>query len=735
MAIKVIKRLFSGSTPVVVLSVLLLVSLYLMGDATQGSVKFGRLYSTLLVVNVLGALILVVMIGSHLYRLYRHYRSGVTGSRLTVRLLGVFILLAVVPVSVVYYFSVSFLHRGIDSWFDVRIEQALQDSLELSRTALDTRMRDLLRQLELMSVELGDVDAGISPLLLDDLRQQSNAAEMLLFTSSRIIAASSEDPVDFVPSRPNAAVLADLRQSGQHVGLDPITDRGLNIRVIVRVPVIESLGEAHYLQGLYPVARRHSTLAASVQEAYAKYKELAYLRKPLKYSFTLTLSLVLLLTLLTAVWGAFFSARRLAAPIRDLAEGTRAVAAGNYRARLPQPMVEDELGFLVRSFNEMTERVYQSQEEAQRSHAQVEAQRAYLEALLGSLSSGVFSLDGLLRVRTVNAAASQILGEDLTVCIGDAFETIGTRYPVLQEFIDDVMPHLVGNVSEWREELSISSAAGTKIFMCRGAGLSSSDGLRGGYVIVFDDITGLVQAQRNAAWGEVARRLAHEIKNPLTPIQLSAERLRHKYLNKMPAGEAEALDRYTTTIVQQVEQMKEMVNAFSEYARAPQMKLQAVDVNRLVEDVLLMYRGDTRSVDLQTRLEDCLPSVQADDARLRQVLHNLLKNALEAMEGQANACVTITSRCVSEAACRFVELSIEDNGPGVPEELMGQVFDPYVTTKTKGSGLGLAIVKKIVEEHGGVLSVDNLTDGGARFILKLPVTAGAEPDAGKDKTG
>ncbi len=722
MLLDALKRLTSGPRPVALLFVLLLASFYLMSGATQNTALFGRLYSLLLAVNILALLLLLALIGRNLVHLLQQYREHAPGSRLTLRLVVMFVLLALAPVSVVYYFSLQFLHRGIDSWFDLRVEKSLEDALELGRASLDGRLRELLRQTRQAAGELGPVPDGTAALKLNELRQNSEAAEMTLLTlRGRPIASASMDPSAIIPAMPSEAVLQQLRQGLDYARLEPLGDAGMHVRVAVTLPSLEPGAESRVLHALFPVAERLSQLADSVQEAYSQYKELAFLRQPLKYSFTLTLSLILLLSLLTAVWAAFFSARRLVAPIRDLAEGTRAVAEGDYDKRLPLPG-RDELGFLVRSFNEMTYKIAQSQLAARHSQRQAEEQRTYLEAVLGRLSSGVLTLDGDGVLHTVNAAAGHILGAELDDVVGRPLQELPGRHPVLDQFVAALLPHLTPAEPDWRAELVLFGPKGRQVLMCRGALLPGNEQIGGGHVIVFDDITALIQAQRDAAWGEVARRLAHEIKNPLTPIQLSAERLRHKYLTTMPAADAEVLDRSTHTIVQQVEALKEMVKAFSDYARPPQMRLEMVGMNRIISEVVDLYRTDHRPVSFDLQLDARTPAIEADAGRLRQVLHNLIKNALEAC-GHDGAHLRITTRCAEETGCRYVELGVCDDGPGIPEELLTNLFEPYVTSKPKGTGLGLAIVKKITEEHGGMIWVENLPEGGACIIIRLPVKA------------
>ena len=729
MANRALKRFFTGLGPILAFVLLLLVSLVLMSNATQGSARFGRMYSVLLVINALGLIALGGLIAWNLFTLLRQVRRGQAGARLTVRMVAVFVILSVTPVLVVYYFSLQFLHRGIDSWFDVRIERALDDALELSRSALGVRMRELLSNTKVVAEDLVDMPDDQIAIGLDDNRRLTGASEFTLIgANGHIIASSSSDPTAIVPHRPSDAILMQLRQSGNYIGLDSVGDAGLNIRVAVRLPASLSTTEPRILQALYPVAERTSDLVDTVQSTYAKYRELAYLRKPLKTSFTLTLSLVLLLSLFAAVWAAFYSARRMVAPLQDLAYGTRAVADGDYETQLPESG-EDEVGFLVESFNDMTRRLARARDEARRSQQQVEDQRRYLETVLSQLSTGVLTLDENGRLFTSNKAASQILQITLDDESGKTLAEISQRQPHLHPLEHSLQSRIVKSdpsgtpVDDWREEIILLGPSGRQILMCSSTPLSASGGFFAGRVIVFDDVTDLIQAQRNAAWSEVARRLAHEIKNPLTPIQLSAERLRHKYLGKMSAEDGDALDRLTRTIVQQVEAMKTMVNAFSDYARAPRMQLHDVDVNELIADVVELYRASDDEVDLETTLADDLPLLEADTDRLRQILHNLIKNALEASPSDSVARVRIETLFVKGSSRDLIEIRTRDFGRGLPENMTEDIFDPHVTTKTKGSGLGLAIVKKIVEEHGGVVWAENKAQG-ASVVMQFPVVSG-----------
>jgi len=698
---------------------LLLASLTLMSDATHNSERFGELYSWLLLINAMGLVVLGALVVANIIWLISQQRKKAVGAKLTTRLVITFVVLSMVPVSIVYYFSLQFLHRGIDSWFDVRIEQALDDALDLSRTALDVRLRDVLRVTESVADEIAESPSTTLSLNLYDLRVRSGAAELtLLGSDNRIIASSSIDPTVIVPHRPSNDMLQVVRNGKHYIGLDPVGESGLFARALVPVLSSRQDSEVYILQALFTVSERLSVLAEGVQSAYGHYKELAYLRTPLKFSYTLTLSIVLVLSLLAAIWAAFHSARRLVSPVTDMAEATRAIAEGDYSKRLPVAS-DDELGFLVRSFNDMTRRLSKARDQARKSQQQVEGQRAYLEAVLANLSSGVMSLDADWFIRAVNSAARQNLGVDINAYLGRSLTEIGRDHAFLRPFVDVISRNHRNGKKLWQEEVSLFGVNGRQVLMCRGTSFKGINSDRDGKVIVFDDVTALIQAQRDAAWGEVARRLAHEIKNPLTPIQLSAERLRRRFIERMDKDDVEVLDRATRTIVNQVEAMKKMVNAFSEYARVPQISLEAVDLNMLVQEVLELYRGVDSRVQLVTRLDARQPCIEGDVGRLRQLLHNLLKNSLEAVADTAGACITVTTHTAEVSERTYVELVIDDNGPGFPERVLDNIFEPYVSTKPRGSGLGLAIVKKIVEEHGGVIAAEGNPEGGARIRIRL----------------
>ncbi|EIJ41651.1 signal transduction histidine kinase involved in nitrogen fixation and metabolism regulation [Beggiatoa alba B18LD] len=713
-----LKTWINIGTAVILLSALLL-SMLMTSDALQSSTRFDRLYTLLLVGNIIAIVALIALTLLNVGQLIRQVRKQRTGARLTVRLFILLVFLSVTPVSIVYYFALQFINQRLDSWFNVSIEQALSNSLNLSQAAIDARRREALRQTEAIAeaLSLSDETQAI-PLALDELRARSGASEiMLLTTNGRLIASNVADTGQLLPTQqPNDSLLLYLKQAQSYIGLEPTSSQGWTIRVIVK---IMQGNEVLLLQTLFPVAQNIKELASTVQATYADYQERAYLHDPLKISFTLVLSLLLLITIFGAIWVSYFIARRFVTPLIDLAEGTQAVARGNYDKQLPVNQL-NELGFLVQSFNDMTRRIALAQEAVKRSQETTDVQKIYLETVLGRLSSGVISLDNQLHLRTTNAAAEHILGIPLTELLGQSLWELQEANPPLQAIYILVQKYQNDkDVSDWREEMTFFGTGGRKILMCRGTRLKPAYEnlpLEGGYVLLFDDITNLLQAQREAAWSEVARRLAHEIKNPLTPIQLSAERLRQKYLREdKPDKQLETLDRMTHTIIQQVEAMKEMVNAFSDYARTPQMKWQRINLNNLIQEVLDLYQSE--KIHLTFLLDEDLPIIEADRGRLRQVLHNLIKNAIEA--SPVDAQVLVQTRYLSDPQLNCVELRIQDEGPGVPAQLLDQIFEPYVSTKPKGTGLGLAIVKKIIDEHNGMVWIENTQ--GACVIIRLPI--------------
>jgi len=711
---EIFRSFFNSPLVVLLLLLLLFLSLQLISSATIDSKLFGQIYYFLLAINLVTLFLFLLVIFNQGLKLYRQYKQRVAGSHLTLRMVLTFTTLVILPMTILYFFSIQFIQRSIDSWFDASVEQALEDAMTLSRSTIDESKRDRLKQIRLLVDEIQRDTSTLSILTLSELREQSGSEEVSLLSSKgKLIASTSEEEGDIVPNIPGIELLLPLQRGRDHVQVDLSEDGNSGIRVLVRLQP-ENKNDYLVLQAIYPISSRQRKLVSSVQQAYTEYSELVYLRKPLKDSFSLTLSLVLLLGLLSAIWAAFVFAKRLSSPIRDLAEGTRAVAEGNYHK--PIPLLDSgDLGQLVQSFNKMTRQLSKTHHQLQISHEQSEVQRAYLQVVLSSLTSGVLSLNAQKKIQTVNPETNHILRAEINKYIGLHIQNISHSEPFLHPLIDEIIHFIDSGSERWHEEIQIQKKTHKCVVVCRGTILPDK-----GYVIVIEDVTTLIRAQRDAAWGEVARRLAHEIKNPLTPIQLSAERISHKFDKQMEGKDKETLRRLTSTIVSQVDNMKEMVKAFSEYARLPELKKSRIRIDSLISEVISMYKSAKNlKIDMEVNCE--APLIEADPGKIRQILHNLIKNSLEAMEEQPEKHIQISVNKDAETISPDLVLSLVDNGPGINETLLSNIFDPYVTGKSKGSGLGLAIVKKIVEEHGGQVHAENQSTSGARITILLPL--------------
>ena len=678
----------NGSTALAGIGVALwLVALYLLGAAAQNSALFDKWLPWILLINISGMLTLGVMLAGKLTRLVRDYRRHVPGSRLKGRTVAIFSVLAVAPILVVYYFALQFLNHGIDSWFELEVSQGIKDTRELSHAALEVRVREFLQHTQTVAHALSNLPDFTLIGELDRERRDSTALEFTVVgPQARIIATSSDRPMDAIPLPATDEMMLQIRRGRPYVSLDTDNVGGYVIRTAAPLDSTDR-GHARVLIALYPVPLQLSQLADTVQRSYTQYAKMVQLRQPLKTTFVLILTFVVLMSLIAAVYGALFAAQRLVQPVQDLIAGTRAVAKGNYDTKLPLPS-RDELGFLVTSFNDMTKRLGRAREETRRSQQAVEAERAGLAVILARLSTGVVSLEADLTIRTANQAASAILGVDLDAAVGARFDETVSDNTLFVQFLAAVRVRFGGQRLDWREQIELFADSGKRVLVCACTALPSDGGGAHGVVLVFDDITTLLQAQRDAAWGEVARRLAHEIKNPLTPIQLSAERMQRKFAGSMNPQDAQILERATHTIVAQVEAMKQMVNAFSEYARAPDMHFSRFDLNQLITEVIDLYRVQASGVELKLVLSPQLPQISADRIRIRQILNNLVTNSLEALESRAGAAVEIETRVAEDGPKLVAAIVVTDNGPGFQRDLIGTVFDPYVTSKAEGNGAG-----------------------------------------------
>jgi PAS domain S-box-containing protein len=704
--------------PALAVLALLGCALLLAGDAASGSNRFGRLHPWMVIFASAALLVLIVVIAVRLLRLVSDARREVPGARLTRRLLLMLMLLAVPPVVVVYGFALNFLNATIDAWFSVRLEQSLDDALDIGRLYVDERLRISQDASGRLAASLDAREDAEMQAELDSVIDQLGATQLTVFgDNATVIATASSDPRFLDPVYPDAATLMRLSGGGSYAAAEPVGDQ-LMLRVLVRSNVAS--GSPRLLQTLFPLPPKLRPLTQRVEAASFDFRRLKFLRGSLKLTFSLVLTFVLLLSVLFALLTAFGVARRLVAPIGRLAAATRAVSAGRYDTPLPVAS-RDELGFLLNSFNQMQRELERAGARAQRSNEESEAQRAYLRAVLEHLSAGVLGVDRDGVLRAANRAADTILGVALSRQLGQPLASVRHANPALAPLIDPLLRHLRENAREWREEVVIDEGEGERrVLLLHGTELLGGGPEHAGYVAVFDDLTLLNRAQRDAAWAEVARRLAHEVKNPLTPIQLAAERLRRRFIGRLAADDTEVLDRATRTIVNQVEALKALVNAFGDYARPPQLSPRPLALHALIGEVLDLYENDQR-LQISRRFADEELNLRADAGRLRQLLHNLLKNALEAIGDQAKPRIEVATARVEDGGRHWAELVIADNGPGLPEGFGERWYEPYTSSKSRGTGLGLAVVKKIVEEHGGSIRADSRPEGGASFRLRLPL--------------
>jgi PAS domain S-box-containing protein len=689
--------------------VLLALLFYASGDSAIFSDNLPALF-------IGGGVLGVVLLGLLVWRLWwlqKRIRRGVFGAKLTLKLLLMFGAVAMLPGLVVYGASVFFLNRSIETWFDVRVDNALASGVNLGQAALDDLLRELDKKAQRMALSLSEEGMGSVITSLSNLREQSAVQELTLFDErGGVIAHVSGERGTLLPVLPERGVLWQVRQQQPYSRIEEVPERGLIMHVIVPVYTSALTSETRVLQLVQPVPASLARDAQAVQLAYQEYQQIAVSRVGLKRIYGVALTLTLMLALLMTFVIAYVLSDRLGAPLRTLARGTRAVAKGDF-SQMPSAQSRDELGVLIQSFNRMTRQLSDAREQVALNHQETEQAKAFLERVLANLSSGVMVLDEALRVRTINSAAAQILGVTVPALDARSLAGLGQAGESLHDFGARVAARFAEHEGEWQEQIDYAANGGSQTLLLRGTRLPS--GVERGYVLVFDDVTKLIDAERNAAWSEVARRLAHEIKNPLTPIQLSAERIAKKLDGRLETADAEFLTRATQTIVNQVAAMKGMVDAFAGYARMPRARLEALDLNALVREVLALY--DAKALGLHLHLDADLPRIAGDSTLLRQVIHNLLQNAQDALNGHASPSVEVGTTCNNDAVC----LTVTDNGAGFPEHLMTRLFEPYATTKAKGTGLGLAIVKKIVEEHQGKIQIENIKTGGAAIRIALPV--------------
>ncbi len=679
--------------------------------------------------NVAVATLLFLVVAVALSRLMLRQRRGRFGTRLITKLAGIFALVGLLPGLVIYTVSYQFVSRSIEIWFDVKVATALDAGLALGKGTLETLVLDLGNKTRQAAQRLGEARAPVTPLALERLREQLGLRELsLLGAGGQVLVSTSAGAsgATMSPERPGASAFRQARSQGvfsQIEGLDeePLggaAQSNARVRALALVPDMQITlqpGEERFLLAVQAVPRQLAANAVAVQNAYSEYQQRALARSGLRRMYIGTLTLALVLSVFGAVLLAALLGNQLVRPLILLADGVRQVAAGDLSDK-PVFASRDELGGLTRSFADMTAQLAQARTDVQRGVTQLEGARMRLQTILDNLTAGVVVFDRDGRIDTVNPGATRILRLPLSVYHGRRLQEV----PELGAFAESVWQRFelhatspeAGERDHWQEAFELRPGRGNaQMLLVRGASLPPDARL-----MVFDDITEVVSAQRSAAWSEVARRLAHEIKNPLTPIQLSAERLQHKLESKLEGSDQSLLVRSVATIVNQVQAMKQLVNEFRDYARLPAAQLAPLDLNELVGEVLALYGETQEQGRLSARLSEGLPLIMGDATQLRQVVHNLVQNALDAVAAQSDGRVRVTTSAAHTEGgeLRAVRLTVIDNGPGFSENVLQRAFEPYVTTKSKGTGLGLAVVKKIADEHRATVRIANLHDSQAK---------------------
>jgi nitrogen fixation/metabolism regulation signal transduction histidine kinase len=749
--------------------------LFFIVSLSDQKVVFEKNYIWLLGLNSLVAVALLGLIVLLLSRLYRRYKRKEFGTRLLTRLVLLFATLAIVPGALIYAVSIQFVSRSIESGFDERVENAIEAGLNLGRSALDNSMSDLVTRAHRSAQELSELSDANRVIHLSRMFEQNQLEATIVNGKGTVVATTGGLLGSLLPEIPTQSMLRQARNarefSGYEGGSEGATDAdsgsdtgtevtsksaqqtGVRLRVVVSIPngpdSPSIREEQQYLQLIQPIPDALRVNTDKLASASIKYQELAGGRAVLRKIYIATLTLTLLLAIFAAIVSAFLLATDLVKPILLLAEGTKAVTEGNLS---PRPIIAstDELGSLTKSFNIMTHQLFDARSTLEKNRSELQNAKAYLESVLANMSAGVMVLDRNFNLITCNESVERILHEQVENYIGKPLAEIPglTLFAeaVARAFSEQNAQSAAGDSEEqhWQKQFELarfteeerisgidfgetSAKNQTITLLARGSHLPISSGI--GNVVVFDDITNIISAQRSIAWGEVGRRLAHEIKNPLTPIQLAAERLQMKLQEKLSDADAVILNKSTTTIVNQVSSMKRMVDDFRDYARTPPAQLTPLNLNGLIDEVMNLYiAGDSADV-IHMKLSAELPSIMGDATQLRQVIHNLLQNAQDAVNEQHGVTPARRIDVITEVVQyqdsedktkRAASLSIIDNGAGFSSKILARAFEPYVTSKPRGTGLGLAVVKKIIEEHGGRIDIKNRSDGnGAKVSILL----------------
>ena len=701
------RRRYSNLIFLVALAAALVYSLTL---ATNSGSPLSEYFWWLIAAGGLIVTILLAMLLRYGWLLLRHNRHNMLGSRLTRRLALMFTLIAVLPGLFLFGVSAQFISYSINSWFGNDTAQALESSLTLSKSALDNTLDNTIEQAAALQVEIISRTSmgGTAAEALRLSGETARFSQVGLYNPADGTTELISNPAALPPPPAEKEVAEELQRHGSSRSVTNINGK-LYAQGWLALPAPQEKGKALFFRR--PIPDNVARDAELIENARSKYAELTYAKQGLQTFFLITLLAAALLSIMLALVIALYFARRFIEPILSLAEGAKAVAQGDFSQ--PRPVYRnDELGQLTRLFNHMTEQLAIAREAEELNRIRQEAARHYLETVLESLTAGVITLDETGRLKTLNRSAENILGLPLSELSGSNWHDWPQSVPQYLLLTELFQTILATEHTGKPVQTAYTGGDEARILLAKATPLPAGNG--GGTVLVFDDITLLVRAQKEAAWGEVAKRLAHEIRNPLTPIQLSAERLAWKLQDKLGEQDAQILARSTDTIIKQVAAMKEMVEAFRNYARAPSLKLEKQDLNKVIEEVLLLYEAGACTFDA---VFSNIPAVMyADTTAMRQVLHNIFKNAAEAAEEAAQPQVHIHTA----NADGQITLTVANNGKSFGKDMLANAFEPYVTDKPTGTGLGLPVVKKIVEEHGGRIALSNPAEGGASVKITLP---------------
>ena len=668
-------------------------------------------FRILLGLNIIFICSLIILIAVQIFRLLQSIKKEITGSRLTLRLVLSFALMGIVPVLIVYLVSVNFLTKSIESWFDVKVESALEGGLTLGQKTIDILMSDIELKGKSIAYSIGNAEPDQRNNILTDLRAKFGIQDAVIFDQDSLIIEVSSEKNNLIPPIPN---IEDLERGGRDFFGRIEEANGEQIYLKAFTPIISKnvMSKKLILQLTQPIPASIANLALSVESVYSEYQQLTYSRNSLKIIYILTLTLVLLLALLSSVAASFVISRKFSSPLAMLADATKEISKGNYK-KIISEQGKDEIGVLIRSFNSMTSQLEEATKNSEKDRERLELARIFLETILAHLTTGVIVIDEKKIIRLNNVSASKMLQNKESKMNGKLMSKVILKNKIfepLYEFINTYIVDNKKNKKEISQEFKLNKNNQERTIMLQITPLS--DKKNKSYVLVIDDISEVTKAQRHSAWGEIARRLAHEIKNPLTPIQLSAERIQHKFSNKLSKEDSIILERSTNTIVNQVNALKIMVNEFAEYARPPKIQKDTIRIDSLVDEVIELYEIDKI---IKIKKDKNIPIIYADQNKLRQVIINLIENSQDALKAIKKPKININIKKKNNE----VELIVEDNGIGIPDEIIGRIFEPYVTSKKTGTGLGLAIVHKIIEEHNGKIKIERINNSGTRVIIKL----------------